>query len=108
VSGGTLRTTAAVRVCGSYTQAAGTALDVTLRAGHEPALTVERRVVLDRNSTLTLRLDDTRPPALGSTVPVIGTRSLRGQFGHVTVESDVYRAVPVYTAQGLAVRLLKR
>jgi len=108
VSGGTLRATAAVRVCGSYTQASGSTLDVALRAGRGPALTVERRVVLDRNSTLTLRLDGTRPPVPGTTIPVIGTRSLRGQFGQVTVESDGYRAVPVYTAEGLAVRLLTR
>ncbi|MFC3572264.1 phosphatase PAP2 family protein [Streptomyces yaanensis] len=108
VTGGTLRTAGAVRVCGSYTQAAGATLDVTLRAGHKAALTVERRVVLDRDSVLTLRLDEDRPPAAGSTIPVIGTRSLRGQFGRVTVTSDAYRAVPVYTAEGLAVRLLKR
>ncbi|GHK01394.1 phosphoesterase [Streptomyces sp. Y2F8-2] len=108
VTGGTLEVTGAARVRGSYTQAAGAALDVTLRAGHKAALTVERRVVLDRDSVLTLRLDEHRPPASGATVPVIATGSLRGQFGRVTVASDAYRAVPVCTADGLAVRLLKR
>ncbi|MGX5183524.1 phosphatase PAP2 family protein [Streptomyces avermitilis] len=108
VTGGTLRATAAVRVPGSYTQSSGATLDVTLRAGRTPALTVERRVVLGRGSALTLRLDSTRPPTAGTTVPVIGTRSLRGQFGQITVDSDLFRAVPVYTAEGLAVRLLKR
>lgn len=108
VAGGTLRAAAAVRVLGSYTQSSGSTLDVTLRAGRTPALTVERRVVLDRSSTLTLRLDSTRPPTAGTTIPVIGTRSLRGQFGQLVVDSDMFRAVPVYTAEGLAVRLLKR
>ncbi|UXY23791.1 phosphatase PAP2 family protein [Streptomyces cynarae] len=108
VTGGTLEVAGAARVRGSYTQAAGAALDVTLRAGHKAALTVERRVVLDRDSVLTLRLDEDRPPAAGATVPVIATGSLRGQFGRVTVASDAYRAVPVYAADGLAVRLLKR
>ncbi len=108
MSGGTLRTTGTVRVRGSCTHAAGAALDVTLRAGHQAALTVRGRAVLDRESVLTLRLDEDRPPTAGTTVPVIGTRSLHGQFGRVTVASDAYRAVPVYTAEGPAVRLLKR
>jgi autotransporter-associated beta strand protein len=108
VTGGTLEVTGAVRVRGSYTQAAWAALDVTLRKGHTAALAVERRVVLDRDSELTLRLDEDRPPAAGTTVPVIATCALRGQFGRVTVASDAYRAVPVYTAQGLAVRLVQR
>ncbi|MFF4211309.1 phosphatase PAP2 family protein [Streptomyces sp. NPDC001796] len=108
VTGGTLEVAGAVRVRGSYTQAAGAALDVTLRAGHKAALTVERRAVLDRDSVLTLHLDEDRPPAAGTVVPVLETDALRGQFGRVTVASDAYRAVPVYTADGLAVRLLKR
>ncbi|MFF3788010.1 phosphatase PAP2 family protein [Streptomyces sp. NPDC001933] len=108
VTGGMLRASGAVRVGGSYMQAAGATLDVTLRAGHKAALTVKQRVVLDRDSVLTLRLDEERPPEAGTTVGVIGARSLRGQFGRVTVASDIYRAVPVYTAQGLAVRLIKR
>ncbi|MER6352463.1 phosphatase PAP2 family protein [Streptomyces sp. NPDC001634] len=108
VTGGTLRTASPVRVCGSYTQSAGAALDVTLRRGRGPVLTVERRVVLDRDSVLTLRLDEKQPPRAGTTIPVIGTCSLRGQFGRVVVASDAYRAVPVYTAEGLAVRILNR
>ncbi|MER6130223.1 phosphatase PAP2 family protein [Streptomyces sp. NPDC001795] len=108
VTGGTLRTASPVRVCGSYTQSAGATLDVTLRRGRGPVLTVERRVVLDRDSVLTLRLDEKQPPRAGTTIPVIGTCSLRGQFGRVVVASDTYRAVPVYTAEGLAVRILNR
>jgi autotransporter-associated beta strand protein len=108
VAGGTLEVSGVARVSASYTQATGAALGVTLRAGHKAALTVERRAVLDRGSVLTLRLDEDRPPTAGTTVPVLATRSLRGQFGHVTVASDTYRAVPVYTRGGLAVRLIRR
>ncbi|WP_405922782.1 phosphatase PAP2 family protein [Streptomyces sp. NBC_00035] len=108
VQGGTLRATAATRVRGSYTQASGATLDVTLRAGRTPALTVDRRVLLGGDCVLSLRLDASRPPAAGTTVPVIAAPSLRGQFGRIEVQADGYRAVPVYTAAGLSVRLTRR
>ncbi|QIY75586.1 phosphatase PAP2 family protein [Streptomyces sp. RLB1-33] len=109
VDGGTLRVSAAssVRVRGSYTQTSGASLEATLRAGREPALTVERRVVLSRDSALTLRLDADRPPVPGTTVPVLRTSSLRGQFARITVGADGYRAVPVYSVDGLSVRLVR-
>jgi autotransporter-associated beta strand protein len=108
VRGGTLRAGADVRVRGSYTQESGATLEVTLHEGRAPALTVGRRVLLGRDSTLALRLDTARPPAAGTTIPVIRTSSLRGQFARVTVEADGYRAVPVYSAEGLSVRLVRR
>ncbi|MFF1674966.1 phosphatase PAP2 family protein [Streptomyces sp. NPDC058256] len=108
VQGGTLRATTATRVRGSYTQASGATLDVTLRAGRIPTLTVDRRVLLGGDSVLSLRLDASRPPATGTTVPVIAAPSLRGQFGRIEVQADGYRAVPVYTAAGLSVRLTRR
>ncbi|MFF3130999.1 phosphatase PAP2 family protein [Streptomyces mirabilis] len=109
VDGGTLRVDAvsSARVRGSYTQASGASLEATLRAGRVPALTVERRVVLSRDSALTLRLDADRPPVPGTTVPVLRTSSLRGQFARITVEADGYRAVPVYAVDGLSVRLVR-
>ncbi|MER5922491.1 phosphatase PAP2 family protein [Streptomyces mirabilis] len=109
VDGGTLRVDAvsSARVRGSYTQASGASLEATLRAGRVPALTVERRVVLSRDSALTLRLDADRPPVPGTTVPVLRTSSLRGQFTRITVEADGYRAVPVYAVDGLSVRLVR-
>ncbi|WP_265737600.1 hypothetical protein [Actinacidiphila soli] len=39
---------------------------------------------------------------------VIHTRRLQGHVGTITVDADGYRAVPVYTATGLSVRLVKR
>jgi hypothetical protein len=107
VQGGTLRTTTATRVRGSYTQSSGATLDVTLRAGHAPALRVDRRVLLGESSVLSLRLDASRPPAAGTTVPVIKTPSLRGLFSRIAVQADGYRAVPVHTAAGLSVRLTR-
>ncbi|MET7702872.1 phosphatase PAP2 family protein [Streptomyces sp. NPDC005485] len=108
VQGGLLRAATPVRVCGAYAQAAGATLEVTLGAGCAAPLTVERRALLDRDSVLSLRLDTRRPPAAGSVLPVIRTRSLRGQFGKIVVQADGYRALPVHTRDGLSVRLVKR
>ncbi|CAM5595985.1 phosphatase PAP2 family protein [Streptomyces aurantiogriseus] len=108
VLGGTVRIDEPVQVHGVFAQEAGT-LEPTLRAGrHKAVLTVTRRVVLGKGSVLSLRLDEEKPPAAGSTVRVIGAPALRGQFDRVELNSDTLRAVPVHTADGLSVRLLKR
>ncbi|MGW7402753.1 phosphatase PAP2 family protein [Streptomyces sp. NPDC054833] len=107
VSGGTLRVDERVRVRGVYTQDSGT-LELTLRAGRKVPLVVKHRAVLGRGTVLSLRLDAERPPAAGSTLPVVDVPLLRGQFDRVEVNSDRLRAVPVYTAEGLSVRLVKR
>ncbi|MEH0573623.1 MULTISPECIES: phosphatase PAP2 family protein [Streptomyces] len=108
LAGGTLRAGAPVRVRGAWAQESGAVLDLTLRGHHGPVLTVSGRVRLDRGSVLTLRVDAEQPPAAGTTVPVIDACALRGQFDRVELNSDRLRAVPVYTADGLSVRLLKR
>ncbi|MFC9292235.1 phosphoesterase, partial [Streptomyces sp. NPDC057052] len=66
--------------------------------------------VLGAGSVLSLRLDGERPPAAGSTVRVIDAPALRGRFGRVELSagSDRLRAVPVYTADGLSVRVERR
>ncbi|MER6425185.1 phosphatase PAP2 family protein [Streptomyces sp. NPDC001137] len=107
VSGGTLRLRRPVQVHGVYAQESG-ALELTLRSGHEPALEVTRRAVLGTGSVLTLHLDADKPPAAGSTVRVLSAPGLRGQFDRIELNSDRLRAVPVYTTEGLSVRLLKR
>jgi autotransporter-associated beta strand protein len=109
VPGGTLRvgTTKSVQIHGTYTQESAT-LEVTLRSGRGPALEVTRRAVLGGGSVLSLRLDSEKPPAAGSTVRVLGAPVLRGQFDRVELNSQTLRAVPVYTAEGLSVRLVKR
>ncbi|WP_329342630.1 phosphatase PAP2 family protein [Streptomyces sp. NBC_00663] len=109
VSGGTLTvaTAKSVQIHGTYAQESA-ALDVTLRSGRGPALEVTRRAVLGMGSVLTLRLDAEKPPVAGSVVRVLSTAGLRGRFDRVELNSDTLRAVPVYTAEGLSVRLLKR
>ncbi|MGW2635854.1 autotransporter-associated beta strand repeat-containing protein, partial [Streptomyces sp. NPDC001348] len=107
VAGGTLRVDERVLVRGLYGQDSGT-LEVTLRAGRKAPLVVERRAVLGRGSVLSLRLDAERPPVAGSTVPVIDASRLSGRFDRVEVNSDRLRAVPVCTADGLSVRLVRR
>ncbi|OQR63831.1 phosphoesterase [Streptomyces maremycinicus] len=108
LTGGTLRAGAPVRVRGGWAQESGATVDLTLRGHHGPALTVSGRVRLDRGAVLSLRLDADRPPVAGTTVPVIAAAALRGRFDRVELDSDRLRAVPVYTADGLSVRLLER
>ncbi|MFI6490144.1 phosphatase PAP2 family protein [Streptomyces sp. NPDC050564] len=109
VESGTLRVApaTAARVRGAYAQASGATLEVTLREGGTPALTVDRRVLLGRDATLSVRLDTERTPTAGTTMSVIRTSALRGRFGRIDVRADGYRAVPVYTAEGLSVQLTK-
>ncbi|MGW0212103.1 phosphatase PAP2 family protein [Streptomyces sp. NPDC003233] len=107
VAGGTLRVAGRLRVRGAYAQDAGT-LQVTLRARRKAPLTVQHLAVLGGSAVLSLRLDTERPPAEGSTLPVVDVPRLRGRFIRIEVNSDRLRAVPVYTAEGLSVRLVKR
>ncbi|MFE7271659.1 phosphatase PAP2 family protein [Streptomyces sp. NPDC057623] len=108
VEGGTLRGDKVLRVRGSYVQEGDATLELLLRKNHGPALEVSRRVVLGRGSVLSLRLDAERAPAAGTTIPVIEASQLRGQFDRIELNSDRLRAVPLYTTEGLSVRLLKR
>ncbi|MFD8228828.1 phosphatase PAP2 family protein [Streptomyces massasporeus] len=108
VTGDTLRAAGVLRVRGSYVQERESTLELTLRRDHGPALTVGRRVLLGRGSVLSLRLDAERPPVAGTTVPVLSAGQLRGRFDRVELDSTTLRAVPVHTADGLSVRLVRR
>ncbi|MFD7247078.1 phosphatase PAP2 family protein [Streptomyces massasporeus] len=108
VTGGTLRAPGVLRVRGSYVQERESTLELPLRRNHGPALTVGRRVLLGRDSVLSLRLDAERPPVAGTTVPVLSARQLRGRFDRVELDSETLRAVPVHTTDGLSVRLVRR
>ncbi|MEU6669608.1 phosphatase PAP2 family protein [Streptomyces sp. NPDC046727] len=107
VTGGTLAVAGRLRVRGAFAQDAGT-LEVTLRAGRKAPLTVGHRAVLGAAAVLALRLDTERPPAAGSTLPVLAAPRLAGRFERIEVNSERLRAVPVYTAEGLSVRLVRR
>ncbi|MFF9030774.1 phosphatase PAP2 family protein [Streptomyces iakyrus] len=108
VTGGTLRADKVLRVRGSYVQDGESALELLLRRNHGPALTVSRRVLLGRGSVLSLRLDPERPPVAGTTLPVLSAAQLRGRFDRVELDSETLLAVPVHTADGLSVRLVRR
>ncbi|MER7834874.1 phosphatase PAP2 family protein [Streptomyces sp. NPDC096040] len=107
ITAGTLRVAGGLFVRGTYTQDAGT-LEVTLGKGRKAPLQVKHLAVLGKGSTLSLNLDTEHPPAAGCTLLVLDAPRLRGQFDHVELNSDKLRAVPVYTADGLSVRLVKR
>jgi autotransporter-associated beta strand protein len=108
VTGGTLRADKVLRVRGSYVQDGESTLELLLRRSHGPALTVSRRVLLGRGSVLSLRLDPERPPVAGTTLPVLSAAQLRGRFDRVELDSETLLAVPVHTADGLSVRLVRR
>ncbi|MDK1346693.1 phosphatase PAP2 family protein [Streptomyces sp. 378] len=108
VTGGTLRADKVLRVRGSYVQECESTLELPLRRNHGPALRVGRRVLLGRDSVLSLRLDAERPPVAGTTVPVLSASRVRGRFDRVELDSQTLRAVPVHTADGLSVRLVRR
>ncbi|MFJ3623452.1 phosphatase PAP2 family protein [Streptomyces iakyrus] len=108
VTGGTLRADQVLRVRGSYVQDGESTLELPLRRNHGPALTVSRRVLLGRGSVLSLRLDPERPPVAGTTLPVLSAAQLRGRFDRVELDSETLLAVPVHTADGLWVRLVRR
>ncbi|MFF3068442.1 phosphatase PAP2 family protein [Kitasatospora sp. NPDC057904] len=110
VHGGTLRVDVEqgpVRLRGDYLQAAGTRLELTLHHCHAPALTVAGRVTLGGDAQLVLRLPDSLEPDDDVVLPVLNGRTLQGRFGSVTVDADGYRATPLYTHDGLAVRLTR-
>jgi autotransporter-associated beta strand protein len=107
VRGGTLRldpVAGGVHLRGAYTQPAGV-LALTLRNDSKPALTVGRSATLGRDSVLEIHLAANRAPVVGHPLPVIRSCGLRGRFGAITVNVEGYRAVPIYTATGLSVRL---
>ena len=106
VQGGTLATgDHSVRIRGDYAQAG--VLDVTLDRGTDPALAVDRRAVLERDSRLVVRFDAEQAPRSGDTVAVIEARSLQGRFAEVSVAVEGWTAEQVVTAHGVSVRLRK-
>ncbi|MBP2330481.1 autotransporter-associated beta strand protein [Kibdelosporangium banguiense] len=102
--GGTLRLAEeCAQVQGTYRQAYGTTLAVTLDAWYRPALTVSRSVTIDQGVTLEITID---PSHCGAFLPVLATPSLRGRFSSIKLLTAGFRAVPVYLPTGLSIRLV--
>lgn len=70
-------------------------------------LTVHGRLTLGSGAALALTPDPKAPPRIGSTVQVITARQVRGWFGTVTTIAAGIGAVPVQTAQGVAVHFVR-
>ncbi|MCO6011307.1 phosphatase PAP2 family protein [Actinoallomurus purpureus] len=104
---GTLRAAPAVRVRGTFTQAAGGTLEVALDHHRQAALEIDGQARLN-GGTLLLSLDPSARPPHGATLPVLRARSLAGRFTAVTVSTPGLRAEPHYTRQGVFVRLSTR
>jgi len=94
-----------VEIRGDYKQDGGT-LQVTIGSTkvHGAALTVAGRVELGAGSTLALDLAST--PRVGTTIPVLAARDVRGWFDKVTVNLPGVHAVPVQTRDGVSVRFV--
>ncbi len=110
VGGGTLRVDAergAVRVHGNLLQSGGTSLELTLHHCHSPALTVEGRVTIGQDAELVLQVADTVELDDEMVLPVLNGRTLQGEFSSVTVDADGYEVAPLYTHDGLSVRLTR-
>ncbi|MFJ7244706.1 phosphatase PAP2 family protein [Kitasatospora sp. NPDC098652] len=110
VRGGTLRVDAErgpLRLHGDYLQSAGARLELTLHHCHAPALTVAGRVTIGQGAELLLRPAEDLELDGDVVLPVLNARTLQGGFARVTVDTDGYRATPLYTRDGLAVRLTR-
>ncbi|MFF7355913.1 MULTISPECIES: hypothetical protein [Streptomyces] len=105
VCGGTLRVAERLRVRGAYAQDAAP-LRLGLRAGGKAPLPAPGRAGRLGGAVAAARR---RAAAGGGRRPAgAGVPRLRGRFSRIEVNPDRLRAVPVYTAEGLSVRLVKR
>ncbi|MEU4114142.1 phosphatase PAP2 family protein [Kitasatospora sp. NPDC028055] len=108
VRGGTLRVDVErgpLRLHGDYLQSAGARLELTLHHCHAPALTIAGRVTIAQGAELLVRPAEDLELDEDVVLPVLNARTLQGGFARVTVDADGYRATPLYTRDGLAVRL---
>jgi autotransporter-associated beta strand protein len=96
-----------IRLAADFNQSKAAVLELTLRHDGAPALTVARTARLESGSELVINLDVEASPGRGVLIPVIRAGSLRGTFASITVQGGPWRVVPVYSAGGLSVRLLR-
>ncbi|MFF2078250.1 phosphatase PAP2 family protein [Kitasatospora sp. NPDC058162] len=108
--GGVLRVDAergALRVHGDLVASAEARLELVVNHLHSPAVTVGGRMAISQNAELALELADGIELGDDLVLPVIEARTLQGEFGSVSVDVDGYEVTPLYTHDGLSVRLTR-
>jgi len=93
---------ASVAIAGKYTQLADTTLDLRVGPNGQGRMTVAG-VTTIAGGTLRVAFVNGYAPKAGDTIAVITGSSVRGQFASVAV--DGYKATPVYTANGVQIRI---
>jgi len=91
-----------VAIAGKYTQLADTTLDLRVGPNGQGRMTVAGLTTL-AGGTLRIAFVDGFAPKAGDTIAVITGSSVKGQFATVAV--DGYKATPVYSANGVQIRI---
>ncbi|SDP50104.1 autotransporter-associated beta strand repeat-containing protein [Ralstonia sp. 25mfcol4.1] len=91
-----------VAIAGKYTQLADTTLDLRVGPNGRGRMTVAG-VTTIAGGTLRIAFVDGYAPKAGDTIAVITGSSIKGQFATVTV--DGYKATPVYSSNGVQIRI---
>ncbi|WP_338758804.1 phosphatase PAP2 family protein [Massilia sp. METH4] len=86
-----------------YTQLAGGTLELRLGAAQQGRINVGGTATIG-GGTLRIKFQDGYKPAAGSTLTVLGAKSLKGKFDSITVEG-FSTVTPVYSDTGLQLRL---
>ncbi|WP_066740138.1 phosphatase PAP2 family protein [Cupriavidus sp. D384] len=91
-----------VAIAGKYTQLADTTLDLRVGPNGQGRMTVAGLTTI-AGGTLRIAFVDGFAPKAGDTIAVITGSSVKGQFATVAV--DGYKATPVYSANGVQIRI---
>lgn len=91
-----------VAIAGKYTQLADTTLDLRVGPNGQGRMTVAGITTI-AGGTLRIAFVEGYVPKAGDTIAVITGSSIKGQFATVAV--DGYKATPVYSANGVQIRI---
>lgn len=91
-----------VAIAGKYTMLANTTLELRVGPNGQGRMTVAGITTI-AGGTLHVAFADGYKPRAGDTIAVITGSSVKGQF--TTVAVDGYKATPVYTANGVQIRI---
>ncbi|MEN7530725.1 phosphatase PAP2 family protein [Cupriavidus sp. DL-D2] len=93
---------ASVAIAGKYTQLANTTLDLRVGPNGQGRMTVAGLTTI-AGGTLRVAFVNGYAPKAGDTVAIMTGSSIKGQFTAVAV--DGYKVTPIYTANGVQVRI---